>query len=210
MHHVFVDFENVHRLDLTGFVTSAVSFTLLVGAKQTKFDISLVEDLLKHAAEVQIIRLGSSGKNALDFSLAYYLGRAVLADPLACFHIISKDTGFDPLIEHLRSRSIRAQRHSDCSTLHSAPSPKAKTPAVKPSQPPAQKLAAPNDLLTRILVHLRKSNTNRPKRRKTLTSNLLSHGGKSATEATIAALIDDLIKSEHLTINEKGAVTYHL
>ena len=42
------------------------------------------------------VRLEASGSNALDFHIAYYLGNLVISDPTAYFHIISKDTGFDP------------------------------------------------------------------------------------------------------------------
>jgi len=42
--------------------------------------------------------------------LAYYVGRAAVNDPHGFFHIISKDAGYDPLIEHLRSRHVRAYR----------------------------------------------------------------------------------------------------
>jgi hypothetical protein len=51
-------------------------FTTL-GAKQTKLDAGAVEKLMEHAASVILIRLASSGRNALDFALAYYMGRAV-------------------------------------------------------------------------------------------------------------------------------------
>jgi hypothetical protein len=115
--HVFVDFENVHDVDLTIVGAKNVRLTILIGSRQTKLEVGLVEKLLQHSGDVELIRLKSSGANALDFTLAYYLGRAVLADPTGHFHIISKDTGFDPLIQHLGSRNIRVQRHSDYSTL---------------------------------------------------------------------------------------------
>ena len=117
MNHVFVDFENVHQVDLTLIGAKAVSFTLMVGAKQTKLDTDLVEMLMSHSSAVQLVKLKSSGKNALDFALAYYLGCAALADPTAYFHIISKDGGFDPLIEHLRARHIHVYRHVSCAEL---------------------------------------------------------------------------------------------
>src|SRR5258706_7373163 len=104
VNHVFVDFENVHEIDLAIIGAKAVSFTLLLGSRQTKLDVSIVEKLLEHAASVQLVRLTSTGKNALDFTLAYYVGRAVAADPTGFFHIVSKDAGYDPLIEHLRSQ----------------------------------------------------------------------------------------------------------
>lgn len=117
MNHVLVDFENVHQVDLTLIGAKSVSFTLMVGAKQTKLDSDLVEKLMAHASSVQLVKLKSSGKNALDFALAYYLGRAALADPTAHFYIVSKDGGFDPLIDHLRARHIQVHRHVSCAEL---------------------------------------------------------------------------------------------
>ena len=99
--HVFVDFENVPEVDASIIGLKAVNFTLLLGANQKKLDAALVEKLMEHSASVQLVRLTSSSKNAVDFALAYYLGRAVLADPTAYFHLVSKDKGYDPLIEHL-------------------------------------------------------------------------------------------------------------
>ncbi|MGB3120336.1 MAG: PIN domain-containing protein, partial [Verrucomicrobiales bacterium] len=112
-----MDFENVHQVDLTLIGAKGVSFTLMVGVKQTKLDTDLVEKLMEHSASVRLVKLKSSGRNALDFALAYYLGRAVLVDPTAYFHLISKDGGFDPLIEHLRERHIHVRRHVSCAEL---------------------------------------------------------------------------------------------
>lgn len=131
-HHVLVDFENVQEIDLSVIGRKSVSFTLFVGARQTKLSAALVEKLMAHADSVQLVRLQSSGRNALDFTLAYYLGRAVTADPTGEFHIVSGDTGFDPLIDHLRSRHLQVRRHDDCTTLPGA------APAKPAGQPPKQ------------------------------------------------------------------------
>jgi hypothetical protein len=196
MNHVFVDFENVHRVDPSLTFTKSFNFTLLMGARQTKLDAALLEKLMQHAATVQLVRLTSSGKNALDFALAYYVGRAVMTDPNGCFHIVSKDKGFEPLIEHLLSRHIHAHRHDDFATLtFSGP--------AKPSSAPSE------DMYIRALKRLSKDAPNRPKRKKTLVSLLLTHSGKAATEADVMSLIERLIKDGHLSITEKGAVTYH-
>lgn len=196
MNHVFVDFENVHEIDASIIGARSVNFILLLGARQTKLDAALVEKLMEHAAAVQLVRLTTSGKNALDFALAYYVGRAVMADPTGCFHIVSKDTGFEPLIEHLRSRHIHAHRHEDFSTL-------AFSETTRPPSP------ASGDLMARVLEHLAKHVNNRPKRKKTLISHLLAFAGKGATESDIVALVEKLCKSDRLTIGDKDAVTYH-
>jgi hypothetical protein len=195
MNHVFVDYENVHEVDLALIGAKSVSLTLLLGARQTRLDAALVEKLMEHAASVQLVRLTTSGKNALDFALAYYVGRAVMADPIGHFHVVSKDTGFDPLIEHLRSRHIHADRHDNFAPLTN--------PA--PAKPPS---APPEDLFTRASDHLRKLATNRPKRKKTLISHLRARFDKTATDAAMLDLVARLSKAGRLTIGDKDAITY--
>ena len=200
MNQVFVDFENVHEVDPALIGAKSVSLTLLLGARQTKLDAALVEKLMENAASVQLVRLTTSGRNALDFTLAYYVGRAVMADPTGHFHIVSGDTGFDPLIEHLRSRHIRADRHADFAPLT------AQARVSAPAKPPS---APPEDLLTRASEHLRKLVTNRPKRKKTLISHLRARFDKTATDAAMLDLVNRLCKAGRLTIGEKEGVTYH-
>ncbi|MFZ4600493.1 MAG: PIN domain-containing protein, partial [Terrimicrobiaceae bacterium] len=168
LNHVFVDFENVHQIDVSVIGTKSVNFTLLLGAKQTKIDAGLVEKLMAHAASVQLVRLESSGKNALDFALAYYLGRTVSTEPEAYIHIVSKDTGFDPLVKHLESRHIRARRHDSFATLTFSGTAKAPNLASKPEP------AGQDEQLKRVREHLRKNVANRPKKKKTLLSHLKS------------------------------------
>lgn len=225
INHVFVDFENVHEIDHAVVGSKAVNFTLLLGSRQTKLDASLVEKLLEHAATVQLVRLTSGGKNALDFTIAYYVGRAVAADPTGYFHIVSKDTGYEPLIEHLRSKHIHAHRHDDFATLNAklktparlttatklavpaAPTtaPKAKVP-LKPKVP----LSVMDERESQVLEHLRKVTTTRPKNQKKLISYLIAYLGHKINETEALNLINYLSQAGHLIIGEKGAVTYHL
>ena len=197
INYVFVDYENVHEVDVALFGSKTVFLTLLLGARQNKLDAALVEKLIEHAASVQLVRLSSSGRNALDFALAFYLGKGANADPSGYFHIVSKDAGFDSLIEHLRIRRVRVRRHSDYAALTFS----------TPSETPA---SAPQDLLSRVLVHLQKNINNRPKRKKTLASHLAALCGKSAAATEVNELIEKLCKAGHLTIGDKEIVTYQL
>ena len=216
MNHVLVDFENVHHIDPAVIGAKAVNLTILVGAKQTKLDADLVVKLFEHAASVQLIRLTASDKNAVDFALTYYLGRAVLADPTAYFHIVSKDTGYDPLIEHLLSRHVRVRRHKDFTTLTFAAPPKAApavpTPAKPKAAPPAPNTAAaaPPDPMNLVLDRLRKHTTNRPKKEKTLLSHLKANLGMEASEADATRLLEKLIKAGYIKIDDKESVSYQI
>lgn len=57
-----------------------------------------------------MIRIKGPGKDALDFRIAYYIGKFAEKDPKGMFKIVSKDKGFDPLVEHLRSEKIDCVR----------------------------------------------------------------------------------------------------
>jgi PIN domain len=217
VNHVFVDYENVHGVDAAVIETKTVHLILLLGPQRTKFDATLVEKLLHHAVNVEMIRLKSSGRNALDFALAYYLGRAVLADPCGHFHIVSKDTGYDPLIEHLRTKHIAARRHDDFTTLTFAAETKLRTPtssavAQKPktrSKPKIQ-LSILDQPESRVLEHLRKATSTRPRNEKKLISWLIAYLGHKITGTEALNLVKSLSQAGHLIIGEKGVITYHL
>jgi len=230
VNHVFVDYENVRDIDPTVIGAKNVHLTLLLGAQKAKFDGAIVEKLIQHAGTVEMIRLTSPGRNALDFALAYYLGRAVLADPHGYFHLVSKDKGYDALIKHLRGKHIRVQRHDDFSALtFSAPKPvaavvsaataaKHPTPAAKPTPKHPVPTAKPEPkpetelekLERKVLEHLRKPTTKRPGTHKKLVGYLVAHLGKKHTEAEIGKLITMLSQAGHLVTDDKGKVTYHL
>jgi hypothetical protein len=111
VHHVFVDFENVQEIDLTPFTGKAVQVTILLGKTQRRLEVSLVQEILKRPGGVRLIEMTTAGKNALDLALAYHLGMAAIQDPAGCFHIISRDKDYDPLIAHLKRTGSKAFRH---------------------------------------------------------------------------------------------------
>ncbi len=219
LHHVFVDYENVHD-SLIGHVGQAsVHFTLLVGAHQTRLDAALVEQLMNHAQSVQLVRLTSSGKNALDFVLAYHVGRAAVASPSAQFHIVSKDTGFDALVKHLLLQQIKIQRHNDLSTLPFAPKfPKGvRAPIAKPLPKPKAKevpkatkatSAQEIDWYERVVDYLESKVDHRPSRLKSLTTYIKAFCGKNVTDEGVAQILERLDWEEEIDIDSKGAVTY--
>ena len=95
--YLFVDFENIHEVDLD-----------LIADKPV-----VVRKLLHYSAQVRLVETGHSGKNALDFVLACHIGRQAVADPKGYFHILSRDKGFDALILHLKDNAIFAARHEE-------------------------------------------------------------------------------------------------
>lgn len=220
MNHVFVDYENVREIDLAVFGVERVSVTLLVGANEKKLAVDLVEQLFAHAASVQFVRLTSSGKNALDMTLAYYLGRAAATEPATHFYIVSKDKDFDPLQKHLQSRGLSVRRCPDFASLpflQSAPAkPKpvaAKAKVVKaPVKVPASKKVSAKppkvDEIAGLLEHLRTHPKQRPRTRKRLVPFVINQLGQTLSEAEAAKRVAAMEKAGGLAIGEKGRVSY--
>lgn len=215
--HVFLDYENVRKVDTAFFCGKSVTLTLLLGATTKRLDVELVEKLLQHSASVEVIRLNSAGKNALDFTLAYYLGRKTLSDPGAFFHVVTKDKGYDPLIEHLKSTGIEVDRYDDCSSLtFSAIKKTAGISNRKPSIIPASKAETPGRSASFVLDtavefatnHLKKAK-NRPRTKTRLLGYLKSNVGNRISANQANQIVQRLVKEKHIAIDEKGRVTYH-
>lgn len=207
-HHVFVDFENVHEIDPAIVGAKLATFTLLMGPGKKKLDIAVVDGLLAHAGAAHLIRLTSPGPNAVDFALSYYLGQAVLADPIGHFHIVSKDKGYDPLVAHLRSKNIQVRRHDDCASLLTVVLP---APHALPVLPPAEKHLAAKQALSGIaaqLLEILASFASRPRTRKTLTRHVITVLGNKITAEEASRLIEELRACGKIAINAQDKVEY--
>jgi hypothetical protein len=217
LHYIFVDFENVQKIDPAVIGAENVCFTLLMGPLNKKLEMTVVERLHKHPGSTKLVRLTSSGRNALDFAVAYYVGQAAAHNPSGRFHIVSKDKDFDPLIEHLRSVGLQIFRHDSFDALALSRSPKSKsaTPVTtrpKPKSAAKAKAAPPGleELAGKALQHLGKASTKPPKTLPKLLSHLRTHLGKKIAEAEVPRLVERLKRDGHVSIDEKGAVNYQL
>ncbi len=59
---------------------------------------------------MQWIGVEEIGPNALDFHIAFYLGQISLQFPTSNYIILSRDRGFDPLIQHLGKLGLSCRR----------------------------------------------------------------------------------------------------
>lgn len=215
VNHVFVDVENVKVIDTAVIDGKNLRLHLFLGPHHKKLEVDVVEKLLAHASTVQLIRSPKAGQNALDFVLAYHLGQAVLADPKGYFHIVSKDAGFDALVELLRSRQLKVRRHVDWTALnfHSQAGPQVTmNPAAARTAPAPKAPVKPllSAVAAKLLENLRKTVKNRPKKNQTLLAHAMNFNGKDKPEAEAQKVIEELRKAGHLEIDAKGTVSYTL
>ena len=109
---VLVDFENVQPKDLTPISGCAYQIKVFLGAQQAKIPLAMARALHSFGPQAEYIQINGSGSNAVDFHIAYYIGRLAATTSDTQFYIISKDTGFDPLLKHLEDRGVSCQRLS--------------------------------------------------------------------------------------------------
>ena len=137
-HWILVDYENVRPSDFHPDRQPDTHVIVFLGPNQHKIPADLVIALQAFGSRAQYVQCAATGKNAVDFHIAFYLGELTPQHPADQFHIVSGDTGFDPLVRHIRTaRNISVHRHR---ALPAIPGP-AKAVAKKKS--PAERGAAP-------------------------------------------------------------------
>ena len=142
----------------------------------------------------EYIKIDGNGPNALDFHIAFYIGQISAIDNNCYFHIISKDSGFDPLIRHLKSKKIYAQREKDITEI-----PLLK---ISNSKSPAERVDA-------IVEFLKSRGNSKPRTVLTLSNSINSLFMQKLEAEELAGLLDELIKRKVLVKND-NKVSYHI
>jgi len=217
-HFVFVDFENVPKVDLGLVAGKPVHVTLLIGKNQGKVDFALVDQIHRLAAQVELVKIGASGHNALDLTVAYYLGRAVERGSGGQFHIVSKDKDFEPMIAHAAEQGVRVTRCDSFEALPFLPAKPKKSGPVKQPTPvktatPAKALApvvAPTAevRLEKLITRLKHHSAPRPKKKGSLLAHISTAFGGRLPEAEQNEKLAELIARGVLTIGPKDQVAY--
>lgn len=190
--YVLIDYENVQPDAVEALVADHFHVLVFVGASQTKVTYEIASSLQKLGERASYIKIAGNGSNALDFHIAYYIGRLAEREPDAYFHIVSKDTGFDPLIQHLKSQKILSGRVKTIADL------------------PVVKIAASRSLPDRVAavvsnLALRKAAN--PRTLKTLSSTINALFQKSLAPSEVEGIIRELTKKGIISVTD-GKVSY--
>ena len=88
------------------------------------------------------------------------------------FHVVSKDTGFDPLIAHLKAKGLQAKRSASLDGV-----------------PPLRGLteAKDDDQVGAVIENLRKVPKNRPQKERTLRATVSNWFGSKLDDAALDA-----------------------
>jgi hypothetical protein len=192
--YVLVDFENIQPNDLGLLKGGAYRIKVFVGANQTKIPLEMARALQTFGPDAEYIRIEGSGANALDFHIAYYIGRLTAENPGAGFLVVSKDRGFDPLIKHLGVRNVRCRRATLIADI-----PVADAPA---SAPRAERLGF-------VIDNLSKRKAGRPRTLKTLRNTIKAIFADQILDGELDGVIAELTNSGLIAIAD-GKVHYKL
>lgn len=191
--YVLIDFENVVPDNLELLDQEWIKVLLFVGKNQTKLPFALVKAVQKLGTRAQYIEMMGTGHNALDFHIAFYMGRISATDKDAYFHIVSNDQGFDPLIAHLKQAHIFADRVTRIEEIPAF----AQAKAV--SQSPSERIAFAEDRLL-------KANAPRPRTRKTLASHVAAMFQNALSEEELTHIVEGLFQKGIVRENGKRLV----
>lgn len=117
MTYVLIDLENVMPDDFSRLNREDVRTCLFAGKMQDKIKLATVMAVQPLGNKVNWVQMAGSGKNALDFHLAFYLGELFAKDPQGTYYFVSNDTGFDPLVNHVKTLGGTIMRIGDLKKL---------------------------------------------------------------------------------------------
>ncbi len=187
---LLVDFENVQQIDLAR-LDNSFQIRIFVGASQRSIPIKLVTDAQKLGSRVQWMQIDANGRNALDFFIAYQLGRIAEQGSEAECVVLTQDKGFDPLIRHLNKNGLRCRRINSMVELD----PK-----------PGSAVDDPNyNRVVEILGRLERKS--RPRKRKTLSQHILSTFQNKIEAQEVDRIVDTLFANNMMS-ETNNAITY--
>ena len=98
---ILVDYENVHTSGMTGFSALSPEDTVVIfygnAIKSIPFDLHI--EIMNSKVTTEYIKVNKVGKNYLDFQLASHLGYCIGKGYNGQIFIISKDTGYDSIVD---------------------------------------------------------------------------------------------------------------
>ncbi|HDQ99351.1 MAG TPA: hypothetical protein ENN51_03580, partial [candidate division WOR-3 bacterium] len=113
---LLVDYENVPQVELA-LLEEGYRVVIFVGASQKNVPIELVTAAQQLGDRIEWRKVTGDGRNALDFFIAWHLGRVFERTPRPDCIVLSKDKGFDPLLKHLNAAGLKCRRVENIASL---------------------------------------------------------------------------------------------
>ncbi len=193
---LLVDFENVQQVELAR-LDESYRVVIFVGTNQKSVPFELVTKAQQLGSRIEWHKVSGEGRNALDFFIAFYLGRVMDKPHKPECIVLSKDRGFDPLLRYLDENGLKCRRITGLHELHQ--------PQRAHHPPPVQ-----DDQKVRRVVELlgRLEKRARPRRRRTLAQSISALYQKKLSRQEVEQVIASML-AQKLVTDTEGTITYH-
>ena len=186
---LIVDFENVQQFDLSR-LDENYHVVIVTGSGQKSVPVGLVASAQKLGGRLEWQRVEGNGKNALDFYIAFKLGRLIEKSPSLQCIVLSKDKGFDPLIQFINKDGMKCKRINSILELE------------------RNKPISVESNYNRVLKLLRKIDKKaRPRKRATLSQHISPLFQKKISQSDIDRIIELLIVNKMIS-ESNNAIIY--
>ncbi|MHA7685929.1 PIN domain-containing protein [Cupriavidus sp. PET2-C1] len=201
---LLMDFENVQTIDVH-LLPSDYRIAIFYGTNQKSASLDLTTRLQNLGARVQWHRVTGIGKNALDFCMAFHIGRVFERNEANEFVILARDKGYDPLVKHIGTLGVPCRRVAAVSEIYGAPP----TAAVRTPDPSPKTSSPASKELDRVRANLGRVEKNkRPRKKATLVKYVSTVFGNKLPKAELADLVDDMFRRK-LVSEANNAICYH-
>jgi hypothetical protein len=184
--YVLIDLENVQPKNLNVLLGHPFKIIIFVGENQAKVPFDLASTMQSFGEDAQYVKISGNGNNALDFHIAYYLGKFLMEDPEGYYHIISKDKGFDPLVKHLKRNKNRIHRWNDLAEI------------------PILRISSATNIdekVEAVIKNLISRGQSRPRKIKTLSNTINSLFADKMNENEMSSFINALKTKKYITVS---------
>lgn len=172
---LLIDYENIQKVDLSG-LKGDLKIKIFVGFSQKNLPFELVQQAQGLGDKLEWVKIDGNGNNALDFHVAFYIGKLFQEQSKSSFIILSKDKGFDPLVKHIN------RLNGNCRRINSLLEISGKTQ----NHPSEKNLARVIELLSKV------EKNKRPRKRSTLKQHISSLFQKKLGDQEVEEILDRL------------------
>ena len=145
-----IDYENVSDAGLVGIdkLTDHDCVVIFYGSKIKSIAYESLIAITSSEATIEHLKAEKTAKNYLDFQLTTYLGYKLGKEKFDGVFVISKDSGFDAVIDFWNAKGLNIQRQVAITTEVQA-KPKRATTRTKVTTKPKAKKATPKSVSTK-------------------------------------------------------------
>lgn len=212
----FIDFENVQSFSYESLDKDRDMVVIFVGHAQSKISFDVVNRTQRLGDSVRWIKMAGSGRNALDFHIAYYLGFFNSAqEELGGDHkvyIVSNDGDYDVLIKHIQESGFSCERigvRKEVKCEEQVSIKGAVEPAKKDSHVDSiVKFKSSVEVFDHLVSTLRKQEKlKRPRTAGTLKNHVVAHYQKKTEGLLVDKVLDLLVANKKILVKD-GRISY--